>query len=208
MKDEELKKIVEEVIGNNDPFWNLPVYNIVKKIIDLPIETITTIADLINYNPEETFVEPLTQGEILNLVEDTCKKLNIKIEDVNDSIGGLAYYYKFKKNDKRVLIVAKNDQQKRVFSQEELKDFFYHCMTEKELDKIRELDLNSMIEEIQSPTYQIKYIENVGYILIGEGYLILDNGTEPTHYFAKIFTSDEEIKNEIINIYNEKFSNV
>ena len=33
MKDEELKKLVEEVIGNNDPFWNIPVYEIVKKII-------------------------------------------------------------------------------------------------------------------------------------------------------------------------------
>lgn len=29
MKDEELKKIVEEVIGNNDPFWNIPVYEII-----------------------------------------------------------------------------------------------------------------------------------------------------------------------------------
>ena len=31
MKDEELKKIIEEVIGKNNPFLNEPVYNIVKK---------------------------------------------------------------------------------------------------------------------------------------------------------------------------------
>lgn len=41
MKDEELKKLVEEVIGNNDPFWNIPVYETVKKIIDLPDGTET-----------------------------------------------------------------------------------------------------------------------------------------------------------------------
>jgi hypothetical protein len=32
MSNEELKKIVEEVIGNNDPFWNEPVFEVVKKI--------------------------------------------------------------------------------------------------------------------------------------------------------------------------------
>ena len=35
MNNEELKKIVEETIGNNDPYWNEPVFNVVKKIIDL-----------------------------------------------------------------------------------------------------------------------------------------------------------------------------
>lgn len=94
---------------------------------------------------------------------------------------------------------------KSEFSQDELKDFFHYCMTEKELEKINKLDLNRIILKIQSSTYQVKYIESVGYIFIGEGYLILDDGTEPTHYFAKIFNSEEEAKNEIINIYNEKF---
>ena len=36
MSDEELKKIIEETVGNNDPYWNEPAFNIVKKIIDLP----------------------------------------------------------------------------------------------------------------------------------------------------------------------------
>lgn len=103
------------------------------------------------------------------------------------------------------ILFDKYNKPKSEFSQDELKDFFFYCMTEKELEKIKKLDLNRIISKIQSSTYQVKYIESVGYIFIGEGYLILDDGTEPTHYFAKIFNSEEEAKNEIINIYNEKF---
>jgi len=100
----------------------------------------------------------------------------------------------------------KYNKAEREFSQDKLKDFFYYCMTEKEIEKINKLDLNRIISKIQSSTYQIKYIENIGYVFIGEGYLTLDDGTEPTHYFAKIFNSEEETRNEIINVYNEKFS--
>lgn len=97
INDENLKTIIEEVVGNNDDYLNVAVYDIMKKIIDLPSETTTTIADLINYNPNETFVEPLTQGQVRRLVKDTCKKLNIELEENEDSFGGLAYYYRFKK---------------------------------------------------------------------------------------------------------------
>ena len=52
--DEKLKTIVdgvikdnEEVIDNKDENYRDQVYTIIKKIIDLPSETITTIADLI-----------------------------------------------------------------------------------------------------------------------------------------------------------------
>ena len=100
----------------------------------------------------------------------------------------------------------KYNKSEREFSQDELKDFFYYCMKDKEIEKINKLDLNRIISKIQSSTYQIKYIENIGYVFIGEGYLTLDDGTETTHYFAKIFNSEEETKNEIINVYNEKFS--
>lgn len=102
INDENLKTIIEEVIGNNDNYLNMAVYDIMKKIIDLPSETITTIADLINYNPNETFVEPLTQGQIRRLVKETCNKFNIELEENKDGFGGLAYYYQFKKvnNDK------------------------------------------------------------------------------------------------------------
>jgi len=102
--DENLKTIVNEVISNNQEmigndtqYCNTIVYDIVKKIIDLPNETTITIADLINYNPNEKFVEPIKQGKITRLVKEICKNLNIKLEDNRDKFGGLAYYNEFKK---------------------------------------------------------------------------------------------------------------
>ena len=102
--DENLKTIIQEVISNNQEiigndtqYCNTIVYDIMKKIIDLPNETTSTIASLINYNPNEAFVEPITQGQIRRLVKEVCKKLNIKLEDNKDKLGGLAYYNEFKK---------------------------------------------------------------------------------------------------------------
>lgn len=96
--DKNLKKIIEEVIGNNDLCLNTTVYDIVKKIIDLPSGTTTTVAELIKYDPKEKFVDPIKQGKINYFVKEVCKKIDIKLEKNDDSFGGLAYHYKFKKN--------------------------------------------------------------------------------------------------------------
>ncbi len=82
------------------------------------------------------------------------------------------------------------------YSQDELKDFFYHQMNENELQKINNLNLREVISKLETDKYKIKYIDNVGYIDIGEGYLILADGTEPTHYFAKIFTDADFLENK------------
>ena len=109
LEDENLKTIIDEVIttnqemiGNDIQYCNTIVYDIVKKIIDLPNETTITISDLINYNPNENFIEPITQGKIRRLVKEICKNLNIRLDDNRDKFGGLAYYNEFKKinNDK------------------------------------------------------------------------------------------------------------
>lgn len=97
INDESLRTIIEEIIGSNDVYLNTQVYDIVKKIIDLPYENVTTIANLINYNPNEKYVEPIMQGQIKRLIEETCKKLNIELEENKDKIGGLAYYCEFVK---------------------------------------------------------------------------------------------------------------
>ena len=94
---ENLEKVIEEVIGKNNKDLKNPVYEIAKKIIDLPEGTDTTIADLINYNPKEEIIEPLTQGIIFNLVENVCIRMNIELRSTDDSLGGLAYYSHFKK---------------------------------------------------------------------------------------------------------------
>ncbi len=76
MSEEELKKIVEEVIGNNDPFWNQPVLNVVKKIIEMPNGTQSTISELLG----------APQGypkQILNTarsVVKVCQKINIVLD--------------------------------------------------------------------------------------------------------------------------------
>lgn len=94
---EDLKKVIEEVIEKNDKDLKNIVYEIAKKIIDLPEGTDTTIANLINYNPKEEIIDALTQGKIANIVENVCIRMNIELSSTDDSIGGLAYYNHFKK---------------------------------------------------------------------------------------------------------------
>lgn len=73
------------------------VSEIIEKIKELPLNTETTVSELISYNPEQYFIEPLIQGQIINTVEEVCRKENIYIERNKDEIGGLAFYGKFKK---------------------------------------------------------------------------------------------------------------
>lgn len=77
MSNEELKKIIEETIGNNDPYWNEPVFNIVKKIIDLPENAETTIFELTD---TENKLDSEFMFEINNAVTEVCKKLNITLD--------------------------------------------------------------------------------------------------------------------------------
>lgn len=102
MKDEELKKIVEEVIGNNDPFWNVPIYNIVKKIIDLPEGTETTISKLLD---DTTNSYNKFMFEINKIVTEVCKKINIQLDKSNykNAVVGLPYNIPFVKKSVKVL---------------------------------------------------------------------------------------------------------
>ena len=93
--DEELKKIIEETIGNNDPFWNEPVYKVVKKICDLPEGEETTISNLLgdsNYTSKQLF-------DIHSYVNKVCRKLNIKLDfsGNQNKVGGLPYNLPLKK---------------------------------------------------------------------------------------------------------------
>lgn len=93
MKDEELKKIIEQVIGNNDPYWNIPVYEIIKKIIDLPEGTETSITKLLN-NPQFTSKQLF---DIYNSVIEVCKKINITLDfsQHEGKVEGLPYNLSF-----------------------------------------------------------------------------------------------------------------
>lgn len=62
-----------------------------------------------------------------------------------------------------------------------------------------------MLSKITTSTFQIKYIKDVGYIFLGEGYLILDDGSEPTHYFLHhVFENADDARIEIIKEYQNK----
>lgn len=93
MNDEELKKIIEDVIGNNDPYWNVPVYEIVKKIINLPEGTESTIVKLLDnnsFNSKQLF-------DIYLSVNKVCNKINIKLDSSknNAKVYGLPYNIPF-----------------------------------------------------------------------------------------------------------------
>jgi len=92
--NEELIKTIEEVVENNNELTNL-IFDIILKIKDLPSGTKTTLAKLIDYKPEESFISPLTQGKVRYCVKEVCKKIEIKLEEERDSIGGLAYFDEF-----------------------------------------------------------------------------------------------------------------
>ena len=107
MKDEELKKLVEEVIGNNDPYWNIPVYEIVKKIIDLPDGTETSITKL-SSNSQFTSKQLF---DIYTCVNRACRRIDIVLDfsKENAKVAGLLYNLPFmiRKNKKSELSTKK-----------------------------------------------------------------------------------------------------
>ena len=59
--DTEIKKIIEEVVGNNDTTLNNT------KLLIFHLKQILTVAKLINYEPKKAFVDPLMQGLLLTI---------------------------------------------------------------------------------------------------------------------------------------------
>ena len=134
--ENEYNTFVENYYSND----NKVVNNIVNRIGELPYNIETTIAELINYNPENSFISPLTQGIISNAVKEKCRNNSIILEENKDSLGGLAYYIKFRKiqsNDENVLNnyikesdmiddSSSNNQKKYVYSYKEYRELFEH----------------------------------------------------------------------------------
>lgn len=107
MNDENVKNAIRNIINNGDSITDNEkeylytiIFEIINKLVDFPNEIDTTIAELIKYNPDIEFIEPMKQGQIFRLLEQVCNRLNIRFVNTNDSRGGLAFYYTFKKGDK------------------------------------------------------------------------------------------------------------
>lgn len=76
IEDENLKKVVQEIVGNSDPYWNDPVYKTVKKIIELPYGTensIIRLLDTSNFTSKQLF-------DIYKCIIKVCKKIGITID--------------------------------------------------------------------------------------------------------------------------------
>lgn len=100
INNETIEIVIKEIAGSTDIDKNNLLSKLTKKIIEMPADVDTSIAQLMNLdNNSVAMVEPLLQGEIFNLLMTVCEKMNIKIEVNNDEFGGLGYHYKFKKLD-------------------------------------------------------------------------------------------------------------
>ena len=96
--DEKLKSVVNDVCIQREcqDLFNT-VYDIVLKINNLKQGTTTSIANLIDYKPEISFVEPIIQGKVGICIDHVCKRMNINLEVKKNEIGGLAYFNEFTK---------------------------------------------------------------------------------------------------------------
>lgn len=113
--DEQIETTITEIAGTDDVDKNNLLSKLVKKIISLPENNETTIAQLMMLKNEEVaMLDPLTQGEIFNLLKSVCEKLNIAIEVNHDRFGGLGYHYKFKKVDNRKDLEMNIEEKKEI----------------------------------------------------------------------------------------------
>jgi len=94
-----------------------------------------------------------------------------------------------------------------VFSQKQLKDYFYYKMNSEELKKIEQLDVDEV--KVKMSGYQFSFINGIGYILIRKayekGYIIMPDGYEEARYFECVFCtqSSEKAKKEIDKFLNQ-----
>lgn len=159
------KKAQEKLIGviNTEESDIISELNVLKEIImvfnrikELPMNEETMLATIINYNPQNQVVPPIIQGKLFTCIMELCKKNNIALELNNDELGGLGYYYKFRKIDIPTYsddlkinkgLVAEDKETKEAFD-----DF------KKELDaynKNREGNLGDILDKFNN-TFDIK----------------------------------------------------
>ena len=115
INNESIEMAIKEIAGSNDIDKNNLLSKLIKKIIEMPVNTDTSIAELMNLdNNSVAMVEPLIQGEIFNSLMAVCEKLNIAIEVNHDRFGGLGYHYKFKKVDNRKDLEMNIEEKKEI----------------------------------------------------------------------------------------------
>ena len=98
LRNEKFENVINEIVGTEDLNKNKLIVELVNAIKTFPFDMETTIAELMKLdNNDVATIDPLTQGKNYNTFSLVCNRLNIKLEENSDEIGGLGYHYKFKK---------------------------------------------------------------------------------------------------------------
>lgn len=94
--NEKLTELINKTFGEDEEFGKL-IFDIVLKVKELPTGTVTTIAELINYDAKNNFVEPVKQFKVLNSVINISNLMKMNIVKPDKSLGGLGYHVKIEK---------------------------------------------------------------------------------------------------------------
>lgn len=181
------------------------VAEIIEKIKVLPLNTETTVSELISYNPEQYFVEPLIQGQIINAVEEICRKENIYIERNKDEKGGLAFYGKFKKIENKNAEIVINEIVNYIINMNVGEKSTIKSIYEHIIDKLNiadDMDLLNVQNQVET------MCENKGIILDYSAYDGQIVGVPYSLEFVKkIVRKDECMDNEFKINNNISFEN-
>jgi len=91
----EILEVINNTLREDDKHLANKIYEIANKVLNAPLDTELTIAEVINYNPEIEMIDPLSQGLIKSCIEKVCDKKGLELVRKDDSFGGLAFYNKF-----------------------------------------------------------------------------------------------------------------
>lgn len=175
------------------------VPEIIEKIKVLPLNTETTIAELIGYNPEECFVDPLIQGQIINTVEEICRKENIYIERNKDEKGGLAFYGKLKKIENKNAEIVINEIVNYIINmnvgeKNTIKSIYEHIINK--LNITVDIDFLNVQNQVET------MCENKGIILDYSAYDGQIVGVPYSLEFVKKIVKEDECMNNEFKINN------
>lgn len=199
ISDEQIETIITELAGTDDIHKNSLLSTLTKKVIALPVNEETTIAKLMQLN-DNIAIDPLTQGELFNLLKSVCEKLNIAIEVNHDEFGGLGYHYKFKKIDNR------KDSQMNIEEKKEIAKRVY-----KELGFETDNFQIEKIEEINADIFlPADNQRGIGGVIIGnDGSYHVCGSINPLQYYIDEFKSgvrDNIENNESLKLSNGKYA--
>lgn len=195
---------------SRDPFWKALVCYVFKALalnsfreeMDLTLEELEALLKneaWVNKNLKDFCYHFRTNKEIdfvKHLGKISDKALEDVIEILEDNIEKIIEDYE--------KLHKKDAERERVYTQEDLREFFNRRMNEKEQLILNQLNLKEKISKLTNFKYQIKYLEKVGYVFIEEGFFALKTGGAPMRFSASILKTKEEAIRKIEEEFSKK----